>query len=258
MNRAARRKQLKDDEKLVARGLDVVSSNGYEVIAMMRVLHERLREAQKARSVRPLIEFLHANVEQAALRVTHIPVACGKGCSHCCHLPVSVLAPEAIHVVKTLGPRRAVAEAALQQSLTQVRGVSLEQRGAMVTPCPLLDDGNCSVYRNRPLTCRTAASGDADICRRAYTQLSGEGVPVPKVFNQMRLGYSLALTGAMRQAGLSFTAYEYNCALERVMARPDAEAAWLSGEDILAGLPGNAADPFQVPQNRALYDAAFG
>ena len=258
MNRNERRRQLKDDEKAVARGLDVVGRNGSEVIALMRVLHERVREAQKICSVRPLMEFLHANVEQAALRVAHVPVACGNGCAYCCNTWVSVIAPEAIHIARALRERKEAVQTALQAALAMSRGKSLPERLAMVVPCPLLEDRSCSVYRVRPLTCRTAASRDAVVCEEVYIKASDEELPVPDSHRHMRLGYSLAVSGALRQAGLHHGAYEFQAALERVLLSPEGEAQWLAGANIFVGLPRDpAGDPFQNRDNRALFEAAF-
>lgn len=252
--------QLQQDENAIANGLDTIARHGGEVVALMRVLHARLQDAQAIGSVAPLMEFLAANMDKAALRVAHVKVACHKGCAHCCHRWVTVFAPEAIHVVKSLGARRAAAQGAVQASLEQTRGTDIHQRGRMTLACSLLGaDGACSVYETRPLTCRTGTSIDADVCARVYSGSSDEGVTFPGVWGRMRLGYSLALTGALRHAGLSFTPAEYQHALERVMTAPECEAQWLAGTDIFAGLPQDpAGDPFQVPENRALFTAAFG
>jgi len=44
-----------------------------------------------------------------------------------------------------------------------------------------------------------------------------------------------------------------------VFENPDAERQWLSGVDILSGLPQNSdQDPFQTGAYRQLYDSAFG
>jgi len=164
-----------------------------------------------------------------------------------------------IHVAASLGERRAAAEARVQAALARTRGVDFHQRGRMAVACPLLEDGACSVYRDRPLTCRTAASLDAAACERVYVQQSGGTVPTPSVFPRMRLGYSLALAGALRQAGLAHAPCEFQAALERAMTTPDCESQWLAGADIFAGLPRDpAGDPFQMRENRELYEAAFG
>ena len=42
-------------------------------------------------------------------------------------------------------------------------------------------------------------------------------------------------------------------------ARPDAEKAWLAGEDVFAGVPVDpAGDAFTLSGPRNIYDAAFG
>jgi hypothetical protein len=75
----------------------------------------------------------------------------------------------------------------------------------------------------------------------------------------MRSGYDIALSGAIRREGLSYASYEFNAALKVVFENPDAERQWLSGVDILSGLPQNPGeDPFRNGAYRQLYESAFG
>src|SRR3569833_3468579 len=153
--------QLQQDENAIANGLDTIARHGGEVVALMRVLHARLQDAQAIGSVAPLMEFLYANMDKAALRVAHVKVANQKNCAHCCNRWVTVFAPEAIHVVKSLGAQRAAAQGAVQASLEQTRGRDIHQRGRMTLACSLLGaDAACTVYETRPLTCRTGPSID--------------------------------------------------------------------------------------------------
>ena len=46
--------------------------------------------------------------------------------------------------------------------------------------------------------------------------------------------------------------------MRAALARPDAEAAWLAGEDVFADIPRDpGSDPFTLPSNVRLYDEAF-
>ena len=136
--------------------------------------------------------------------------------------------------------------------------LSYEERLALVRPCPLLRDDACSLYAARPIACRTTASTDAAVCARAYRLLSDEDIPQPLIFLNQRAGYSLALAGALKHAGYPAGAYELNGALHAALARPDAEAAWLRGEDVFAGVrPDPAGDPFAEPAHMELYREAF-
>ena len=81
---------------------------------------------------------------------------------------------------------------------------------------------------------------------------------MPEYYPKLRRGYSVALAGALRRAGLSPWSYEFNAAMLTALARPDAEAAWLAGEDVFAEVPRDpGSDPFLLPSNLRLYEDAF-
>jgi hypothetical protein len=132
-------------------------------------------------------------------------------------------------------------------------------RGGIARACPMLRDGACSVYAARPMTCRMAVSESAEICARAFAPGAGaEHIPVPEYYPTLRRGYSIALAGALRRAGFPAWSYEFNAAMRTALTRPDAEAAWLAGEDIFAEVPRDpGSDPFTLPSNLRLYDDAF-
>src|SRR5262249_34317091 len=159
-------------------------------------------------------------------------------CSHCCNIWVSATAPEAIFVAKSIGnaDRPRVREAVAGAHAT-TGGKSYADRAGMFLPCPMLQAKVCGVYPSRPLMCRGAASVDAGLCERAYTQRSGEQIPQPLPYMLMSTGYAVALAGALRHAGLAETPGEYNAALMLAFDRPEAEGEWLEGRDILADLP---------------------
>ncbi|MFV0645679.1 MAG: YkgJ family cysteine cluster protein [Sphingomonadaceae bacterium] len=66
---------------------------------------------------------------------------CGKGCSHCCKIDVSVSQLEAEYITATGGPR-------IKPGSDQTFGHS--------SACPFLgDDNTCTIYDRRPFNCRT-------------------------------------------------------------------------------------------------------
>lgn len=110
---------------------------------------------------------------------------CSSGCSHCCHIGVSVCESEAQLIGREIGvpPSRppdgssvvmdpdqdtdALEEAALALK-DEFRGV----------PCTFLGaDGRCQIYSSRPLACRWQINMDVDglLCEL----VPGGGVPVP-------------------------------------------------------------------------------
>ena len=109
------------------------------------------------------------------------PLACGRGCSYCCHRPgVLLTVPEFIQLWRRVSDfdestsaRVRVAAAAYASMASDL---ALDQTRSHNIPCPLLDDGLCSVYASRPLCCRGYNSLDVDCCRRGFE--SAAGLPV--------------------------------------------------------------------------------
>ena len=102
------------------------------------------------------------------------PLACKRGCIHCCYNQVALTEPEALFLgLYLLGTRsrerlRDLADRA-QALADSLRGLSWREIGMARhrLPCLFLDDGGCSVYPARPLACRGWNSVDANMCLRS-------------------------------------------------------------------------------------------
>lgn len=260
MGRSDRRRQFREDEKRVARGLDVRKDDADDLGALMRVLYQLAQTSIERRSVSPLMEFIWSNMTGGARRIASVPIACANGCAHCCTLWVEASAPEVFFAVKRINvSQRAAVLDRVEAACAQTAGVSFEAREAMLTPCPLLQDNQCSIYGDRPLVCRTAVSTDAGICRRSFIEFSGEEISVPLPWNALRLRYRVALEGALFRAGLPHLSREWNESLRMALRDDTAEARWLGGADVFAGLPmPRDTVTFAHPHWRALYEHAFG
>lgn len=66
-------------------------------------------------------------------------IPCKKGCTHCCHIPVSISVLEAEYITKYTKNK---------QANTKLPIVEKD------TPCPFLIKGACSIYETRPFVCR--------------------------------------------------------------------------------------------------------
>lgn len=76
-------------------------------------------------------------------------VACGKGCSSCCHMNVTITLEEAAQLSKAADRKMANLAATVDHDPAEFAGRA----------CPFLDrKGLCSVYADRPLACRLHAS----------------------------------------------------------------------------------------------------
>lgn len=114
--------------------------------------------------------------------------ACRKGCSHCCHVPVMVPRSEARLIAKRTGAKLAANPPAAPLT------TDLEERimSYTGTACVFLKNGTCSIYEQRPLTCRTLANmDDTDVLCQL---VPGAAVPVPYANNIMIRGLFVLAT----------------------------------------------------------------
>lgn len=103
---------------------------------------------------------LAERVQRAVLPHT----ACRKGCSHCCHQAVTIHTEEAKRIAQSTGRKMVFARMELDRSLVVTK--------YMRVPCPFLEDGKCSIYQIRPLSCRLYfnISDDPSLCDLSTVQ----------------------------------------------------------------------------------------
>lgn len=249
------------DEKLIAGGLNARRPSGDEFVALMRAFRARVDASRQADSVAPLMEFVYENMAKGAALLADVPIACGSGCSHCCHSPwVDARPPEVIFAINSMSSeQRERAAEALAQTAGVRHGKSLMQRLESAAPCPLLEDHRCGIYDTRPVVCRSLVSTNAEICRRSYLEASGESFMSPGVWRTLGAAYFVALEGALLDAGLSATPRSLADCLEIALNDSSAEAKWLAGEDVFQDAPrASEARSFDVPSWAHLYRQAFG
>ncbi|EAR63109.1 YkgJ family cysteine cluster protein [Neptuniibacter caesariensis] len=94
-------------------------------------------------------------------------LACGKGCSHCCHFPIETPTQVITDITQYLLDTRSGSELAALKAKLQV---NIQQRVPPLNraPCPFLDEDNaCTIYLKRPLSCRWFSSPDARLCEQS-------------------------------------------------------------------------------------------
>ncbi len=257
MNRQERRQQARADARLLAQGIDLTSADPEPTAELSRSLHALFETAKRTGNIDPPVALYQAQIEASldGLRISGL--ACRKGCSHCCHVWVSATAPELLYIAKILLRRGGPAPERVAAAHAATRDEDVEARGRHPRPCPMLVDDACSIHPFRPKSCRFAASFDAAICRRSYLEGGEETIPMPERYAAGRGIYAIALTCALLRAGLPVHAYEFNAGLACALARPDAEAAWLSGEDVFAAVRRDPNDILAWPPTRLVYRRAF-
>ncbi|TIX54704.1 MAG: hypothetical protein E5V33_24835, partial [Mesorhizobium sp.] len=231
MNRADRRRADKEHARKIDAGIDLDDLSPEMMGSLIRRTYSAVEQARRFGSVAPILGFMNPLIDKSTQKAARYhSIACSKGCWYCCTVWVAASIPEVIHFANTVpAGQKAGFSTRLDESLSQFGHLSFDQRGDTVTPCPALVDKLCSNYQNRPNTCRTAMSADADICRRSYVELSGEDIPTPMSINGIRGIFVVALECALVHAGLVPGAYEFQAALKRTLADPTIERRWLNG-----------------------------
>lgn len=88
---------------------------------------------------------------------------CGEGCSHCCNMAVTVTEYEAQRIAAETGLSYVQQKSLdLEDIDSVIRQRDIDVRRYTRVPCPFLKDSRCSIYRVRPLPCRTYHSLEED------------------------------------------------------------------------------------------------
>lgn len=170
--------------------------------------HRLLRQAVQARTVAKRIFWLRREADLVVDAAASFS-GCSTGCSHCCHIGVTLCEAEAQVIGREIGrvPSRPPedAELAMDPAQDQVqfgeRAMQLvrEFKGVRCTFLGL--DGRCSIYASRPLACRWQINMDEDglLCEL----VPGGAVAVPYLNTQMaRAAYVIAFGPAQKMADI--------------------------------------------------------
>lgn len=188
-------------------------------------------------------------VRAAADQVPLTGAGCKAGCTPCCHLRVTVTAPEILSIADDL--RRPPRGERLPQSVWAAHEVtnSLDDAGRAVLrhPCPLLDNtGRCSVYPARPVSCRLHTARNGQACAELAAGKPGDPQPL-EIALRAQGDLVRAQLRALAATGFSATTYELNDGLARALQTPDATALWFAGTDVFAGVqPGAASEVLRI------------
>ena len=243
LQRAERRALQREDEKYLSQPLNPgpdPRSISAHVRHMVHLLSSPAAPSPCADAISHVSELFSRTVPKESEK----GIVCRRGCAFCCTQLVSVTAPEAFWVAAQIRRKPLVIDAvrAIDQ---KTYGLSMEDRLKSHIICPLLENDACSIYAARPIGCRGFVSLNLDACIATFVHGAEPQIPVPA--NRLDILYAcrMALYAALRLRGLKAEAYEMNAAVMAALAFDDAEARWLAGEDIFAGVPVTGA----VPQN---------
>ncbi|MEI6328219.1 MAG: YkgJ family cysteine cluster protein [Pseudanabaena sp. ELA645] len=251
--------QLKQDQNIILKGIDPAISGSAQASAMARLLVTKLEAAKDHKTITPVIEFFYSKIEATVSGLNKISdiIDCQKGCSHCCNIWVSISAPEVLFIAKIVREKGQSSIDKVIAANEYTKNYDHDSRYDHPYPCPLLENNVCSIYSSRPKACRLAVSGDSKICERSYLNSTEEDIPTPMLYLSARYAYEIAFAASLKKVALPYAMYEFNAALVRAIETDDAEAKWLSGEDIFADVIRDPTDIFLTQEAQFIYEKAF-
>ncbi len=177
------------------------------------------------------------------------PLACRKGCDHCCHLTVLADSASVLRIASYVRESFGRAERTLLDMRLivyedRVEKMTQSQRSMARLPCPLLVDGACTVHPVRPLVCRSFNSYDADVCKR---QIHGGGstseIPSWNVPWLLGLALDSGIKEALVESGYADGDIELGLGLKAALDHPNSAERWLAGDRIFARAAWKARKP---------------
>lgn len=214
-----------------------VPPDGDIAIGLALALRRLLADKESATRASDAAAFAADVLEATLVRqvANEEKLACRQGCAWCCKSIVTISAPEILRIASHIRSRGADAVATVLDRATVRHGLALEDLLRQKLDCPLLADNGCTVYGVRPLSCRQLFSLSAEACEAAMVTGSED---VPLLVEPMQLGELVRtmLFAAMRAEGHREIAYDMTEGLVIALNSPSAEARWVAGEDVFAGV----------------------
>jgi Fe-S-cluster containining protein len=165
-------------------------------------------------------------------------IACRRGCSYCCYSQVEVSIVEAIAVADAIATDGQLA-ASVRSTAPAVRGLSALARMQAHVPCPLLRDGACSVYADRPRSCRALTSYDAKACEEEFRSPDVERPPRPAFTWPRYLATALTsgVAAACADLTLQSNTVELIGGVAAVLDDQTIVRRWLAGDAVFPSAP---------------------
>ena len=187
------------------------------------------------------INTIHAKIAALGEAGKHLTPACQKGCWHCCTHLVTASVPEVLRIANVIRESWTTEEIdALKERIAVHKEAIKPAKGTPQNTwprhaCPLLQDGACSVWKDRPFVCRGWNSLDVQPCiekeRNPQSGVREQGLAHQvAVTDYILQGYEAALASARVNADLC----ELSHALDIALNKPDAAARYLNGDNLFA------------------------
>lgn len=261
----SRQQQRQQERALVKRGEAAITAglavkpDKADVVAVSLVLARLLADTNDPHRATTAAARMHALSEASTRRTPGTAkLACAKGCGYCCHTWVSATAPEIFllaRAVRADEKQRAGVTVDVVARCRDTAGLTPLQRYGAKLPCPLLVENACSRYRDRPTVCRQATALDLQDCLEEFEGKRFESdIRVSSVYLAHARNARTPMLAALRLTGLDACAYELSAGLSRALEFNNAEARWLAGDDVFAGVARSPEEPPAIEQAIAVIE----
>ena len=228
-----RRQLLKDDEAWVGKPFDLGGNNARAIQSNVRHMALMLLDTAVQDRASRAAAFAEDLIESVMIEKVTQPVACAKGCFHCCTTYVSTSLPEVFRLAQAVRGNAAMTER-IAAAATRSRAMPQLQREVDRVICPILEDNACAAYSHRPSVCRLVLSTSLESCLRVFQQGSSEKFSYPDQLSAIRAFMVIIIRASLVLSGLPHQNFELTHALDVALKTPDAEARWLAGEPLFA------------------------
>ncbi len=251
-----RRKLLYDDQHIVGQPFALSGDNARAIQANTRHMALILMDNAVKNRASDMAAFAEKLIDTNLQHYVTEPLACRRGCSHCCTTYVSASLPEIFNLARAVRGKgmthaRIIAASARAKVMPQL------QREVDRVICPILDNHACSEYLARPLVCRAVLSTSLATCERIFVKGLAEPFTSPPSMGAMRSFLIIMMRAALKLAGLPYRNYELTHALHVALASKDSEERWLAGEPIFADVAIDKMDQDTSPLTK-LVDGLAG
>lgn len=248
--RRLERERVKSGTALMSKGLPTQPKRE-QIRDIAAVLAQKLAEKDNQRRASEAAGLAQALNETSTRKLPPNPaIACKRGCAYCCYGFVGATPPEIFRLADAVRTGRAKGVTAdhVARIADATRERSPEARVGAKIPCPMLVDGQCASYAERPLVCRQTTSLSLPSCLEEFEgrAASNDRIEVSSPHLAHASNAHVTLLGAMTAAGLPTTAYELASALAIALCSDDAEQRWLAGEPLFVNLPQRVKRPPEV------------
>jgi hypothetical protein len=241
----ARHALLREDTAIIGKPFNVranpraIQANTRHMALLLRASDQPDRASRAAAFAESLLDTLNdADVKE--------PIACAKGCVHCCTTYVSATVPEILNVARNVR-LNAARTARTFNAAGRAAQIPQNQREARRILCPMIEQHMCGAYVERPLACRALLSTSLETCMKIFVEDMALRIPHAGNSALNRSVVVLMLKAALMLAGLPHKHYELTQAMMVALMDPRAEERWLAGEPIFAGVPTDTAESSPSP-----------